>query len=123
MNVILYCLTKLKTEYLARLPVILKSLMDVCLEKLEPTIMLFMRNIFLSETGKDGYDFALKFMKTMSKKLKMLLAKSKGILPFLVFKCIRLISICQLHKDCKDLQAECENIITFVFEHHKHCKP
>lgn len=45
----------METRFLSRLPDILKSLMDVCLEKLEPTLMLFLRNIFLNESGKDGY--------------------------------------------------------------------
>lgn len=84
----------METKFIARLPLILKSLMDVCLPKLEATIMLFLRNIYLNETGIEGYKFALKFMQSMTKKLKMISQKCKGIFPFLAFKCLRLLSIC-----------------------------
>ena len=94
LNVVLFCFSKIKDQYLTRFPDILKSLMDVCLEKLEPTITLFLRNIYLNETGMAGYLFALKFMKIMTKKLKMLSTKCKSVLPFLAFKCLRLLSIC-----------------------------
>lgn len=119
LNIMLYCLTKLKDQYLLRLPLILKSLMDVCLEKLEPTIVLFLRNIYLNEQGRVAYDFALIFLKIMTNKLKILSTKCVDILPFLVFKCLRLISVCQLHKDCAELQSECETVITYVHENHK----
>ena len=119
LNVVLMCQTKIRPEYLPRLPLILKSLMDVCLERLEGTIMLFLRNTYLTERGKSSYDFALGLVRLLNKKIKMLAMKCEGILPFFAFKCLRLISVCQLHKECLVLQQECEFVLTYVHDYHR----
>lgn len=118
----LFCGQKVKEKYFSRLIDILKALIDVCAEKLENTILLFLRNFFLTENNANKYNYILKFFGVIDKKKNILAEKCTDSLSYIFYKSLRLFSITMMHKECRDLQNILTNIIKFIWESHKNSK-
>lgn len=96
--------------------------MDVCMEKLETTILLFLRNFYLTEKSAAKYNYIVKFFSLIDKKKNLIAEKCTNSLSFIFFKALRLYSVTMMHKDCRDLQNLLTEFIKFVWQNHKKSK-
>ena len=111
----LFCAHKVKTKYIGRIIEILKSLMDVCMENLHNSIFLVLRIFFITENSEEYYDYILKFFELVDKKKKMIAEKCPDILAAIFLKCLRLLSITILYKECANLQKKLIKIVKFIW--------
>ena len=86
-------MNKIEPEYFPRLVSILEALMDVCLDRMEPMILLYLRNAFIYEEPGPKVEFTMKLMEVLKNKLNLLKEKTRGLLPLIFFKTLRLMNI------------------------------
>ena len=98
------------------------SLMDVCMEKLEGTIILLLRNVYIQEDSEKTAEFMVKLFTTLRNKQETIADKCPDALVPIVFKCLRLISVTMLFSDCKKLQEILIEIINFAWTNQQESK-
>lgn len=92
------------------------------MEKLESTIILFLRSFYLTENNAEKYNSIVKFFSLVEKKKKSIGEKCPNTLSYIFYKALRLYSITMMHKECRDLQKLLTSFIKYVWNNQKKSK-
>lgn len=97
-------------------------MLDVCVEKIHHTVVLFLRNAFIYEEGGEQLEFCQRLFQILYTKRELLLEKNKALIPLIFFKIIRLLSVTTVLSELSAFNHQLLKFAEFIWSSAKNSK-